>query len=69
LRAIRNSGLGFDGKLAAPISLELRRECRSYELGWILWSFGLRSDFPDLTHHPMFSDGKTEKHSGIAAVA
>jgi hypothetical protein len=68
LRAIRNSGLGFDGKLAAPTSLELRRECRSYELGWILWSFGLRSDFPGLTSHPMLA-GKTAKHSGFAAVA
>jgi hypothetical protein len=69
LRAIRNSGLGFDGKLAAPESLELRRECRSYELGWILWSFGRRQDFPELTGHPMFASAKSEKQPGLAAIA
>jgi hypothetical protein len=34
--------------------LVLRRECRSYELGWILWSFGVRSDCAELTHRPEF---------------
>ena len=40
--------------LIDPSELELRLECRSYELGWILWSFGQRSDFPELTHNEMF---------------
>lgn len=35
--------------------LVLRRECRSYELGWILWSFGGRDDYPELTQRPEFS--------------
>jgi hypothetical protein len=35
--------------------LVLRRECRSYELGWILWSFGGREDYPELTHRREFS--------------
>ncbi len=34
--------------------LDLRRECRSYELGWILWSFGGRSDYAALPHRPEF---------------
>jgi hypothetical protein len=40
--------------LIDPSELELRLECRSYELGWILWSFGQRSDLPELTHNAMF---------------
>ena len=55
-RAIRNSVLRRASGLADRTKLELRLECRSYELGWILWSFGRRSDLPHLTHHSMFSD-------------
>jgi hypothetical protein len=54
LRAMRNSILRRGTSLADPSRLELRRECRSYELGWILWSFGQRMDMPELTHHPLF---------------
>jgi hypothetical protein len=53
-RALRNSTLHREAVLIDPSELELRLECRSYELGWILWSFGQRSDFPELTHHEMF---------------
>jgi hypothetical protein len=53
-RALRNSTLRREAVLIDPSELELRLECRSYELGWILWSFGQRSDFPELTHHEMF---------------
>jgi hypothetical protein len=55
-RAIRNSVLGLEGKLISPSDLELRLECRSYELGWILWSFGNRADLPELTNHAIFSE-------------
>jgi hypothetical protein len=54
LRAVRNSMFGFEAALVNPSELALRLECRSYELGWILWSFGARSDLPELTHHEMF---------------
>jgi hypothetical protein len=54
LRAVRNSMLGIEAALADPSEVALRLECRSYELGWILWSFGARSDIPELTHHEMF---------------
>jgi hypothetical protein len=53
-RALRNSTLRREAVLIDPSELELRLECRSYELGWILWSFGQRSDFPELTHNEMF---------------
>jgi hypothetical protein len=55
-RAICNAILGRASGLADPASLQLRLECRSYELGWILWSFGKRSDLPELTHHSVFSE-------------
>jgi hypothetical protein len=54
LRALGNSILGRAAGLIDPAGLQLRRECRSYELGWILWSFGRRSDLPELTHNEMF---------------
>jgi len=56
LRALRNSILGRQATLIDPAGLELRCECRSYELGWILWSFGQRSDLPELTHNEIFVD-------------
>jgi hypothetical protein len=54
-RAITNSILGHKAELVNPAGVQLRLECRSYELGWILWSFGQRSDLPELTYHEMFS--------------
>ena len=54
LRALRNSMLGIEAALVDPSEVTLRLECRSYELGWILWSFGARSDLTELTHHEMF---------------
>ena len=56
IRAIKNSLLHRGAQLINPDRLELRRECRSYELGWILWSFGQRQDLPQLTHHHAFVD-------------
>jgi hypothetical protein len=54
LRAVRNAILGLDPKLVDATLVEPRLECRSYELGWILWSFGSRTDLQELTHHKMF---------------
>ena len=56
LRAIKNAYLGRSAGLIDPADVRLRLECRSYELGWILWSFGQRSDLPELTHHQEFID-------------
>lgn len=55
-RAIGNSLLGRKAELIDPAGLQLRLECRSYELGWILWSFGNRTDLPELTHNEAFVD-------------
>ena len=55
LRPFQNSFLGREAALIDPDGLELRRECRSYELGWILWSFGQRLDLPELTHNEIFT--------------
>ncbi len=56
IRALQNSFLGREGVLMDPADLQLRLECRSYELGWILWSFGQRLDLPELTHNEIFTD-------------
>ena len=45
--------LGLEGKLLGQ-GLELTEEMRSYELGWILWSFGGRADYPELTDRADF---------------
>jgi hypothetical protein len=37
-------------------ALCLTREMRSYEFGWLLWSFGGRTDYPALTHHAGFTE-------------
>lgn len=54
IRSVVNSLTGTTGTYAAPDKLTLRLECRSYELGWILYSFGDRTDVPHITHHAMF---------------
>lgn len=55
LRAVTNSITGRPSKLVDSSGLELRLECRSYELGWILWSFGRRSDLSEILCHSDFS--------------
>jgi hypothetical protein len=55
LRALRNAYFPRPAGLIDPADLVLRLECRSYELGWILWSFGRRSDLHELTHDEAFA--------------
>lgn len=55
VRAVMNSLRRHNSRLTNPNGLDLRLECRSYELGWILWSFGQRTDLPELTDHPMLA--------------
>jgi hypothetical protein len=55
LRAVKNAYLGISSGLIDSSGLALRLECRSYELAWILWSFGQRSDLPELTHNRAFT--------------
>ena len=53
-RSLVGAALGRGDRVENHQSLVLCRECRSYELGWILWSFGGRRDFPELTECPEF---------------
>jgi len=55
LRALANAHLHRPAGLIDPAGLDVRLECRSYELGWILWSFGRRTDLERLTHDPAFA--------------
>jgi hypothetical protein len=54
LRAVKNACLGRDSGLIDSSGVGLRLECRSYELGWILWSFGSRTDLPELSDGTSF---------------
>jgi hypothetical protein len=54
LRAVKNVWLENGGTLIDSADVGIRLECRSYELGWILWSFGRRCDLPELTHNHVF---------------
>jgi hypothetical protein len=55
LRAVKNAYFGISAGLIDSSDVSLRLECRSYELGWILWSFGQRSDLPELTDNRAFT--------------
>jgi hypothetical protein len=55
LRALKNSMLGRSDHLTGERGVALRLECRSYELGWVLWSFGQRKDLPQLTTNDVFT--------------
>jgi len=55
LRAIGNMLLGRSSGLIDSSGVTLRLECRSYELGWLLWSFARRDDLRQLTDHPLFA--------------
>jgi hypothetical protein len=58
LRAIWNASTGRASTLIDATGVGVRLECRSYELGWILWSFGQRSDLCQLTHNQAFSNAQ-----------
>ncbi len=55
LRALGNAIADSSSALIDPTGLSLRLECRSYELGWIIWSFGRRTDLNQLAHNPIFN--------------
>jgi hypothetical protein len=54
-RSVGNAILRRSDTVDRHKKLVLRQECRSYELGWILWSFGGRTDYPELTERPEFA--------------
>ena len=53
--SIANSLPGRSTALVDASHLDLRLECRSYELGWTLWSFGRRQDLRALTDQAGFA--------------
>lgn len=55
VRAMVKTYLGRQARLVTPAMLTIRTECRSDELGWILWSFGARRDLPQLTQNLVFT--------------
>lgn len=59
LRAIQNVCWPRAASLTDSGNVDLRLECRSYELGWILWSFGQRSDLSELTHNQIFCSAQS----------
>ena len=56
LRALGNTWLGGGEALIEIGRVGVRPECRSYELGWILWSFGRRTDLRELSHNAAFGE-------------
>ncbi|HEX3350989.1 MAG TPA: hypothetical protein VHS58_23085 [Acetobacteraceae bacterium] len=54
LRAGAKVLTGRKGVPAGAGALRLTQEMRSYEYGWLLWSFGDRADYPELTHRAEF---------------
>jgi hypothetical protein len=59
LRATFNAVTRRSGELIDPSKLQLRLECRSYELGWILWSFGGRRDLTEIQYHEDFRENRS----------
>ena len=53
-RALANDLFSRNDQLQTDDQIEIRQECRSYQLGWLLWSFAGRDDYPALTGHPAF---------------
>ncbi len=68
-RAIAGAIARRPAQLVDPSGLELRLECRSYELGWILWSFGRRRDLRELQFHPEFGGEPRSADPALAVTA
>ncbi|MCK1518895.1 MULTISPECIES: hypothetical protein [unclassified Bradyrhizobium] len=66
LRAIGNAYRGRESELIESSGVGLRLECRSYELGWILWSFGQRNDLPELACNPAFGRAHNARFDQLA---
>jgi hypothetical protein len=54
MRAAMAAAVG-SGWPSTRVALQLTAEMRSYEFGWFLWSFGGRTDYPELTNNPEFA--------------
>lgn len=54
-RALRNLALGRASGRLPRWRTVVNPECRSYHLGWVLWSFAGREDYAELTGHTAFN--------------
>ncbi len=66
-RSIMNAMIERSDHYEEPENLTLRLECRSYHLGWVLYSFGSRCDLDIITNDPRFrmpndQSDLTQKH-------
>jgi hypothetical protein len=52
-RSLMRSFVGGTEEPVAPEHLQVRLECRSYHLGWVIWAFAARQDLPEITRHPL----------------
>jgi hypothetical protein len=55
MRAAVAATVGSGNWPTVKVPLELTKEMRSYEFGWILWSFGGLDDYPELTNRTEFA--------------
>jgi hypothetical protein len=55
MRAAVAATVGTSAWPSVKVPLELTKEMRSYEFGWLLWSFGGRDDYPELTNRIEFA--------------
>ncbi|MEZ5918857.1 MAG: hypothetical protein R3D66_02720, partial [Alphaproteobacteria bacterium] len=74
-RLMRVLWLSFSGRadsLALPDNLDVRLECRSYELGWILYAFAGCEEDDDLAgilYHPAFTAALRDERSSLSSSA
>jgi hypothetical protein len=64
MRAAVAAAVGGNAWPTVKVPLELTKEMRSYEFGWLLWSFGGREDYPELTNRIEFAATET---GGVAS--
>ncbi len=55
MRAAVAAAVGTGKWPSVKVPLELTKEMRSYEFGWLLWSFGGRNDYPEITDRAEFA--------------
>jgi hypothetical protein len=61
MRAAMVAATGSSGWPVAKAPLQLTDEMRSYEFGWLLWSFGGRNDYPEMTENAGFATAVLER--------
>lgn len=63
IRAVVRAHLRRSGHYVDAARVAVLPECRSYHLGWVLWSFAGRPEFEELTHHRLIKQALAD-HDG-----